>query len=614
MGKARLLLTIPFWVLLLASGVYSASDPAEEDAKVEEAEVASKEPKKLEITGPQTSVQQLFDLDLRRWPEERFYENLTGLINELSVRYGDEATATLLDTAELFLGQMMVAEADSVLGELEDVAPGQERRKMALKHAQLLLNGASVEEFETSPLSADGRPDRAFWAVLQAIATADGAMLNDNLSGGVLGLIHQTRPVARSVLPIIIEAMIETEQLTLADRSLELLQDFPDLSNASMGHYLRGRAAEKRQNQKTALVHYFEGIKGYDRYAVRSRLAIADMAIADGGRGALMAAQDVLENGLDSWRGDQFEIATLEKLHEVYAVTEDRVEGLILLSEIAMRYPGTEAAARAEAASNDALRAVYQDGFDGKIPLSRWLSVHLRLVPAFRYHPEYARLVEELADHLMTLGGTSMAAKEYQRALDFRIDLIDLNSDWVSEGEITQNKLKLAKAFAAGGQYQESKEALVMLEDASDPVVRNDINTLRAKIAAQMGDADGLLRTHVMSPSAENLRNVSHALWEKQEWGGANEFYNRLWAEYPGSFDLSDATYLLIAAHRSGDRNTATRVVEAFPGMTESENWVQLAESFLTQPPDVSTLTLDAANGRLDRLSNALENIEGNGL
>ena len=214
----------------------------------------------------------------------------------------------------------------------------------------------------------------------------------------------------------------------------------------------------------------------------------------------------------------------------------------------------------------------------------------------------------------MSLGGTTMAAQEYERALAFRADLFDLNSDWVSEEELTRNKLKLAKALATGGQYQEAKEALVALDDVIDPIVRNDINTLRAKIAAQMGDADGLLRTHVISPSAENLRNVSQALWEKQEWDGANEFYNRLWADYPQDFDLSDATYLLIAAHRTGDQNTATRVVEAFPGMTESENWVRLAESFLTQPPDVSTLTLDAANGRLERLTNALDDIEGNGL
>lgn len=608
------MLSVPVWVLVSTLGVWAASDPEVEAPPTEKTESGPKPPPKLEITQPQTSVQQLFDLDLRRWPEERFYENLTGLINELSVRYGAEATAVLLDTAELFLGQMMVAEAESVLEGLDVVVSGQARRKTALVHAQQLLGGDPVEAFETSPLSEENRPDRAFWSVLQAINTADGRMLNDNLSDGVIGLMHQTRPIAREVLPIIIEAMIETEKLVLADRSLELLESFPDLNDAPMGHYLRGRAAEKRRNQKTALVHYFEAIKGYDRYAVRSRIAIADMAMKDGGRGALMAAEDVLENGLDAWRGDLFEIATLEKLTEVYDIAEERVESLILLSKITMRFPGTAAAERAEVRSSDALRAVYQDGFDGKIPLSRWLSVHLRLVPAFRYHPEYAQLVEELADHLMELGGTNMAAKEYQRALEFRLDLIEMNGSLVTVADIDRNKLKLARAFATGGQYTEAKAAIAALDDTTDIVLRNQINRLRAKVAAHIGDTDALLRTHVMSPSEDNLRNVSHALWEKQDWVQANEFYNRLWAEYPESFALSDATYLLIAAHRSGDRNTATRVVEAFPDMTASQNWVRLAESFLTQPPDVSTLTRDAADERLDRLSNALSNIEGNGL
>ena len=608
------MLSVPVWVLVSALGVWAASDPEIEAPSSDEAMTGPKPAAKLEITQPQTSVQQLFDLDLRRWPEERFYENLTDLIGELSVRYGAEATAILLDTAELFLGQMMIAEAESVLSELEVVVNSQARRKSALVHAQRLLSGEPVEAFETSPLAAENRPDRAFWSVLQAISTADAQMLSDNLSDGVIGLMHQTRPVAREVLPIIIEAMIETEKLVLADRSLELLESFPDINDAPMGHYLRGRAAEKRRNQKTALTHYFEAIKGFDRYAVRSRIAIADMAMEDGGRGALMAAEDVLENGLDAWRGDGFEIATLEKLTEVYDIAEERVESLILLSKITMRFPGTPAAEQAEARSSEALRAVYRDGFDGKIPLSRWLTVHLRLVPAFRYHPEYAQLVEELADHLMKLGGTSMAAKEYQRALEFRMDLMEMDSSLVTAVDIERNQLKLAKAFTTGGQYAEAKVAIAALDDTDDIVLRNQINRLRAKVAAQMGDTDALLRTHVISPSEENLRNVSHALWEKQDWVQANEFYNRLWAEYPESFALSDATYLLIAAHRTGDRNTATRVVEAFPDMTESQDWVRLAESFLTQPPDVSTLTRGAADGRLDRLSNALSNIEGNGL
>ena len=614
MRRTALLLSVPVWMLAVTSSAIAASDPKEEAAAEVTEDVGPVMPPKLTISRPQTDVQQQFDIDLRRWPEERFYENLTGLINELSVRYGDEATATLLDTAELFLGQMMIVEAESVLTDLEEVSAGQQQRFDALRHAQILLGGGVVEDFEASPLAQPARTDQAFWSVLQAIGTGDVAMLIENLNGGVIGLMHQTRPVARSVLPIMAEAMIETERLELAERSLELLADFREISDSPMGHFLRGRLAEKKNNQKTALVNYFEGIKGFDRYAVRSRLAIAEMAMEDGGRGALMAAEDVLESGLDAWRGDHFEVETLETLVDVYDAAGEQVEALMLLSKIKLRFPGTDAAERARDRSITTLEAVYQDGFDGKIPLSRWMAIHLRLVPAFRYEPEYAQMVERLGDHILALGGTSIAAREYRRALEFRADLIEMNPDWVTEYELRENRIKLAKAYVVGGQYNEAMTAMAALDYVTDPSTRNEINKLRAKVASQLGDADGLLRTHVISPSADNLRNVSRALWNKQDWGAANEFYNRLWAEYPGSFDINDATYLLIAAHRMGDRNTAQRVVEAFPGMTESEDWVRLAESFLTLPPEVSTLTLDAANGRLDRLNNALSNIEGNGL
>lgn len=614
MRRTVLLLSVPVWMLATTSGAFAASDPKEDAPKEVAQEVAPKAPPKLTITGPQTEVQQLFDLDLRRWPEERFYENLTGLINELSVRYGDEATATLLDTAELFLGQMMILEAESVLTDLGEVSQSQQQRFEALRHAQILLGGGVVEDFENSPLAQPVRQDHQFWSVLQAIGTGDVALLTDNLNGGVVGLMHQTRPVAREVLPIFVEAMIETERLQLAARSLEILADFDDLSDSPMGYFLRGRLAEKEQNQRTALVNYFEGIKGFDRYAVRSRLAIAQMAIKDGGRGALMAAEDVLANGQDAWRGDHFEIETLETLVDVYEAAGEPVEALLVLSKIILRFPGTEEAERANTRSITALRAVYQEGFDGNIPLSRLMAIHLSLVPAYRYHPEYVRLVEELADHVYELGGTSIAAREYQRALDFRADLIEMDPEWVTEFELRENRLKLAKAYVTGGQYSKADTAMAALDYVTDPNTRNEVNKLRAKVASQLGDADGLLRTHVLSPSAENLRNVSRALWGKQDWVAANEFYNRLWAEYPDDFEINDATYLLIAAHRMGDRNTAQRVVESFPNMTQSQDWVRLAESFLTTPPEVSTLTLEAATGRIDRLNNALSNIEGNGL
>lgn len=175
------------------------------------------------------------------------------------------------------------------------------------------------------------------------------------------------------------------------------------------------------------------------------------MVIVDGGCGVLMVVQDVLENGLDFWCGDQFEIVIFEKLYEVYVVIEDRVEGFILFSKIVMCYSGIEVVVCVEVVFNDVLCVVYQDGFDGKIFLLCWFFVYFRLVLVFCYYFEYVWFVEEFVDYLMMFGGISMVVKEYQCVLDFCIDLIDLNFDWVLEEEIIQNKLKLVKVFVVGG-------------------------------------------------------------------------------------------------------------------------------------------------------------------
>jgi hypothetical protein len=79
--------------------------------------------------------------------------------------------------------------------------------------------------------------------------------------------------------------------------------------------------------------------------------------------------------------------------------------------------------------------------------------------------------------------------------------------------------------------------------------------------------------------------------------------------EYPGHFDASDATYMLIAAHR-GDREDITeKVITFFPNLTESEGWMELAESFQNDPPPVFPLSRDVADTRIDRLQRSLENL-----
>lgn len=570
---------------------------------------APKIEKKEEILSPRTGVQTLFDLDLRRWPEERFYENLTAQIDALSKTHGVEGKAVLMDIAEIYMGQMMIYEAGDVLASFEGVEPELETRLMALRHAHSLLDGYSVDDFASSPLAANTRVDRAFWAALQAIASGDPALLLENLEPGLLGLMHQTRPVAHTMLPVLTEAMIEVGAEVHAQQALRLLNEFPDLADGPAGYFLRGRAHQMRRNQSSALAAYFEASKGWDRYAARARLALSEMALQDGGRGALLAARDVLEHGKDAWKGDFLEIQLMQTLADVLVKNEADVEALKTYGAIMLRFPGTAAAEDAEVHASEELEIVYGAGEKGEIPLAHWLSVHYQLVPSFRYYEAFPDFVERVGDHLFESGGTSMAATEFQRALDL---LRDQRINYPDQADLEQEftvRLKKINALEAGGQLEEARALLASLDIPADQKKRETVNKMRASIYAKLGDNEALLRTHVQTPTPNNLRGLAQALWAKKDWPGAITFYERLWNEYPGFFDADDATYLLIAAHRSERKDVTERLLDVFPNLTQSEGWMNLAKSFENDPPPVFPLTRGAADSRIDRLQRSLESL-----
>lgn len=592
-----------------ATALWAASAPKEEVMDKPMAPAMQVE-KKEEILAPRTGVQTIFDLDLRRWPEERFYENLTAQIDALSKTHGVEGKAVMMDIAEIYMGQMMVYEAGSVLGGFEGIEPQLEKRLMALRHAQSLLEGLPVDNFEASPLFASTRIDRAFWAALQGIASGDARLLADNLEAGLLGLMHQTRPVAHTMLPILTEAMVEIGAEVHAAQALRLLDEFPDLTDAPVGYFLRGRAQQMRRNQSSALAAYFEAAKGWDRYAARARLALSEMALQDGGRGALLAARDVLEHGKDSWKGDFLEVQLMRTLAEVYVKNEDDVEALKTYGTIMLRFPGTAAAEQAEVQASVELKAVYDAGEAGDLSLAEWLSLHYQLVPAFRYYDAFPGFVERVGDYLYENGGTSMAAEEYQRTLDL---LRDLRVHYPEKADLEREfavRLKRVRALERGGQLEEAKYLLMSMEIPDDQMKREDVNRLRASVYAKLGDNEALLRTHVKKPSPSNLRNLAQALWSKKNWDEAIVFYDRLWAEYPGNFDVDDATYLLIAAHRAGRADVTERIIAYFPNLTQSEGWMNLAKSFQTDPPALLPLTKDSADQRIHRLQTSLENMK----
>ena len=549
------------------------------------------------------------DMDLRRWPLDGFRRELTRQIDRLSSAHGPERPGVFLDMAELYLSQAMVYEAGSILADVEPGTAQDGRRWQAMRDAALLLGGQSVEDVQGSLLTAPGRPDRGLWLALQAVAVGDAVMLHNNLAGALAALAYQTRPVARVVLPIFAEAAVETGELRLAEQAALLLEGFPDLSNAPVGHYLRGRTALVQGREKTALEHFFAASDGWDLYAARARLALADMALGDGGRGALLAARDVLEYGAGAWRGDRYERELLRRLAGLYSRTGDPFAALVARGKLMLRFPGTEAAEEAAELARADMAAVYRDGAEGRLPLGEWVSLHMALVPLYRFFPEFALYSEALADRALEIGGTDLAAGEYRRALSLVEELAEVSGQPAEEGRLVHLRLKLARALSQGGLYAEARDVIDRIDVPEDAAQRQQVNALKASVLADLGDNEGLLRTHVASPDAESLGDLALALWQEGNWSEATLFYRKLWANFPAAFTAREASYLLLAARKAGEVRAASEVVAAFPGLTDSATWVEIAESLMEAPASLAPLSRDAADTRLQSAERAVGTI-----
>lgn len=549
------------------------------------------------------------DLDLQRWSTMTFHADLSASVVALSEAHGDEQTAVLLDMAEIYLTHMLLHEASTTVDGVVPMGLVQKRRHRALQHAASLLAGEAVEGFETSPLIAPTRPDHAFWISLQAIAVSNVTMLSANIRSSFSGLGFQSRAVLRQMLPVLIEAAAELDQLVYADAGLRLLEELPDIANSSTGYFLRGRVEEQRSNDSSALEAYMVAAKGWDQYAARARLAVADMSLRDGGLGALLAAQSILREGAEAWRGDYYELELLKRMVRIYEATHNDVEGLLTLGKMLTRFPADKGTQSTQDQAQSLLVEVYRKGREGSYPLSSWMDVHLSMLPFFRNLPRFPAHTEKFGDYALELGATDLAVKEYRRAIQIIESRVGQPAP-EDNADTIRITLKLADAQRRAGLATEARETLDLLGRPTRQSEREAYNALKARILSDLNDGPALLQTAVATPTANHFREMGQALTAQNKWGESTSVFLRLWDRYPQEFSLEDATHLLIAANRSDDGATMDKVARAFPQLTDSRALIDLAESLNTEAPDLLPLRADKAADRLRSLEEAFKSIK----
>lgn len=601
-------------LVLLASAIFglapilgqAASDAKEEEVEKHPIFVVPQPPVPIERKAAWAEV-----IDLRHWPASTFQRDLKKNIEALGSAHGSEKESILLNLAELYLTHMLVFEATSILEGVDPKMPAQEWRHAALTHATGLLEGVPVEDFETSPLTDPSRPDTAFWRTLQAIAVGDLEGLNSNIEPSFRALQHQSRAMLEDMLPLFIEAAIETDHLDHADGAIQLIEEMPHLKDTAMRHFLRGSEEERRGNESTALAAYMIASQGWNRYAARARLNIANMALRNGSEGALLAAQSVLDAGQEDWRGGQLELQLLRKQAEIHVLLGNATEGLLSLGKIIMRFPDSGERTQAEEQATDLLEAVYHQGESGNVTLSSWMSFHLRIVPIFSGLPGFAQYPERLGDAVLEMGATDLAVREYSRA---QLILLDSEEAGALGEDLFRLSLKLANAQHKAGLMS---DAHATLSDAGAPpndAMGEDHLQLMAKVLADSGQNTAFLETKIASPTVDQMRKRARVLVDEEQWQKAKMDLGEIWQQHPQQFDVEDATYLLIAAKKTGDGKTIKDVVRAFPSLTDSQNLIDLAESLSMERQALLPLRADEATRRLEGLQAAFEKIKNAGI
>lgn len=575
---------------------------------------SSSERTSTELNIPQkslpTSAQPSF-LNFDRWDDSMYFENMTGAVLQLSKSHGSDRLDVFLDAAELHLSQLMLVESRSLLEAIDVALLSGTRldRYHALAEARHLLSGTVPEDDTMSVLQSKTNDHQQFWRLMGAIAKGDGTIFAENLQAGFEQSKLLPKALRRTVLPVLVDAMIETGFHDQAKSGFRDFALFPELNRKPVSQFLGGRIAQMHNDQVTAIESFTQASQGWDQYAVRARLEIFQIASNSPDRELASKLYEIASLGADSWRGDGYELELLENLASLSAKTGKLYDTLLANGDIMSRFPETPSAEVARELAVEALGALYEQGAKGQIPLTDWVGMHLQLIPIYREFPSFITATEKIADSVYLLGATDLAILEYERALLLLGDASEVISIGNLQNIITRISLKRIEALVGGGRYSKAKADLLKIVNSNDPRLKDLTGQLTAEIMSETNDPILTIATKMEEPTADYLRQIAHSVWKIGAWNYATHRYNMLWRNYPSEFLLKDAAYMLVSAHHSGNVALANKVAAAFPDLTKSERISNIAMGILEIPADLFPLKRENAWSRIFDAVDTLEQI-----
>ena len=547
----------------------------------------------------------LFELSRwRRGDADAFVENKQNLIAAAVAAKGDDLVTAHIALARFYFAWGLATETLGLLNVIEAEAP-----RMAEDPEVKLMRAVSALLIENYEVADRILSDPALADELEAILwrSAFASILHDwesAVGGFALAqpLIFNYPPHVRNNLLLLgIEARLGVGDTGGASEYLIALSRRElSLSDEARAKYLTGRRFYIDGNRELAEKVWRE-LEEHSHQAsrARARLGLLDLAIEDG-RISKDAAIAELERLSFAWRGDDFELAMLLRLSELYEETGRYAEALETLRRIAARFPESKRAGGVAARMRRIfVRSLTDVSAEGLAPLDS-LSLFEEFKELTPSDEDGDRIVIHLADRLVEIDLLDKAEELLEEQIRFR-----------REG---QSKARLGARLAVVHLLDKDYEAALTALEMSNkpelpPTLSAERRLLRARALSKLQRHLDALAALGADESGEAMLLRAEILWQLKDWASAAKALQRMIPEQPpaGPLGAEAAQRVMNLAIALTMAEKRAELVNLYKSYGESMAETEHAAAFRLLAEDVASPAFSSIEEGLNQVEKARE-------
>jgi len=478
-----------------------------------------------------TVVRPIFDVvEWRKNQEGSFVARLDALIEAVAAAAPDQRTPGRIDLARFYLSRGLYAEAKGVLDLAVAEKPGAEDPAALIVHsvASTLMGRPELGLKDLASPAIGTNYDSQLWKAMVNARLGKFAEAPEKVKSVEFAITSLPIELQRLVIVDAMRASLEVRDYPGAAKraaELEVIGPPPELKPAIA--VLRGRLDEALGHDKDALDQYKRAVNSPDR-AAAAEAKLLEVALKQ--RHGEISPPDVLrelETLAMTWRGDAFEVQTLEMLARIYADTGRYAESFGAVRIANRLSPNSQIARQGQ----DGAAALFTQLFLGPkgddLPPIDALAMfyeYRELTPIGRRGDE---MIRRLADRLVAVDLLDQASELLQYQIDKRL-----------EGAArAQVAARLAMVYLTNRKPDRAIAALrsTRIADLSGEL-RQQRLLLEARAQSDIGRHDLALDLISNINGREAIRLRSDIHWAARHWRESSEqielYYADRWRDF----------------------------------------------------------------------------------